>query len=83
MAVRKAFVLGQQHFLQPLEKIVVVADVLPPPQRDRRDLVGAGRAPDAEIDASGKQCFKHLEAFRDGERRVIGQHHAAGTDAHP
>ena len=82
MVVGKALALEQQQFLQALEEIVVVADVLPPPQRDRGDLIGAGRAPEAEIDASGKQRLQHLEAFHHGQRCVIGQHHAAGANAH-
>jgi hypothetical protein len=81
MAVGKALILDQQHFLQALEEVVVVADILPPPQGDRRDLIGAGRAPEAKVDASGKQRFQHLEALHDGQRGVIGQHHAAGADA--
>ena len=82
MIRRKAVALEQQHFLEAVEKIVVIGDVLPAAQRERRDLVGAGRAPDAEIDAAGKQRLQHLEALGHHQRRVVRQHHAAGADAH-
>jgi hypothetical protein len=45
-------------------------------------MIGAGRAADAEIDAARKQCLQHLEAFRDGEWSMVGQHHAARSDPH-
>ncbi len=53
MVCRKTVILEQQQFLEAVEKIVVVGDVLPAPQRDRGDMIGARRAPDAEIDAAG------------------------------
>ena len=27
------------------------------------------------------QCLEHAELLRDDERRVVGEHHAAGADA--
>ncbi len=53
-----------------------------PAQRRRRGLVGAGRAPDAEVDPSGMERLQHAELLRDHQRHVVGQHHAAGADPH-
>ena len=73
--------LPQDQFLQPLQKIVALAAIEPAAQRMRRRTVGAGRAAEAEIDAAGKQRLQHLEALGHHQRRVVGQHHAAGADA--
>ena len=43
--------------------------------------VGAGRAADAEVDAAGVQRVERAELLGDHERLVVGQHHAAGSDA--
>ena len=67
--------------MQPLEKIVALAAVEPAAQRMRGGAIGAGRAAEPEIDAAGKQRLQHLEALGDHQRRVVGQHHAAGADA--
>ena len=79
---REAVVLEQHQLLEASQEIVVVAGVLPSPQRVGGDRVGAGRAPEAEIDASGKQRLEHLEALGDHQRRVVRQHDAARADAH-
>ena len=50
-------------------------------QRQRRALVGPGRAAEPEVDAVGVQRLEHAEALRDRQRRVIGQHHPARADA--
>ena len=50
-------------------------------KRRQRLLVGAGRAAEAQIDASGKQRRQRAELFGDDVRRVVGQHDAAGADA--
>ena len=50
-------------------------------QRRQRLLVGAGRAPEPQIDASGKQRGQRAELFGDDVRRVVRQHDAAGADA--
>ena len=47
----------------------------------RGDGIGPRRAPETEIDASGKQRLERAELFGDDERRVIGEHDAAGADA--
>ncbi|KAG1440374.1 hypothetical protein G6F57_019048 [Rhizopus arrhizus] len=44
-------------------------------------LVGAGRPTQAEVDAVGIQRGQRAELFGHLQRRVIGQHDAAGTDA--
>ena len=67
--------------MQPLEEIVALAAIQPAAQRVGRGAVGAGRAAEAEIDAAGKQRLQHLEALGDHQRRMVGQHHAAGADA--
>src|SRR5674476_246184 len=41
------------------------------------------RAAQAQIDAAGKQRLQHLEALGDHQRRMVGQHHAAGADPDP
>ena len=67
--------------MQPFEEIVALAAIEPAAQRVRGRAIGAGRAAEAEIDAAGKQRLQHLEAFGHHQRRVVGQHHAAGADA--
>jgi hypothetical protein len=79
--IGKAAALDQHQFLEPLEEIVVVADVLAAAQRHRGDGIGARRAADAEIDAARKQRLQGVEAFRHRERRMVGQHDATGADA--
>ena len=55
MAFGKAAALEQQQFLEALEEVVALARILPAAQRIGRDLVGARRAAEPEIDAAGKQ----------------------------
>jgi hypothetical protein len=50
-------------------------------QRQHRHRVGAGRAPEAEVDALGVQAAQRAERLGHLERAVVGQHHAAA--AHP
>ena len=45
-------------------------------QRHRRAHVGARRAAETEVDAAGVQGLEHPEALGDGQRRVVGEHHA-------
>ena len=80
MAGRKPAGLPQDQFLQPLQKIVALAAVEPAAQRVRGGAIGAGRAAEPEIDPAGKQRLQHLEAFGHHQRRMVGQHHAAGAD---
>ncbi len=54
-----------------------------PPQRARRHRVGAGRAAEAEVDASRVKRLERAELFGDDQRRMIGQHDAAGAHANP
>ena len=80
MARREIAGLPQDQFVQPLEEIVALAAVEPAAQRVGRGAVGARRAAEAEIDAAGKQRLQHLEALGHHQRRMVGQHHAAGAD---
>ena len=50
------------------------------PERCGRALVRARRSPEPEVDAAGVQGLEHRELLGDDERRVVGEHHAAGTD---
>ena len=81
MAGREIAGLPQRQLVQPLEKVVALAAVEPAAQRVGRGAIGAGRATEAKIDAAGEQRLQHLEAFGHHQRRVVGQHHAAGADA--
>ncbi len=45
------------------------------------DRVAAGRAPDSEVDAAGREGLERRELLGDDERRVVGKHDAART--HP
>ena len=80
MPWRKIAGLPQDQFVQPLEKIVALAAVEPAAQRMRGGTIGARRAAEAQIDPAGKQRLQHLEALGHHQRRMVGQHHAAGTD---
>ena len=50
-------------------------------QRLQRQLIGAGRPPQPEIDAAGEQRLERAELFGDDVRRVVGQHDATCADA--
>jgi hypothetical protein len=50
------------------------------PQRAHRRLVGAGRAAEPEVDPVRVQRRERAELLRDHQRRVVGQHHAAGAE---
>ncbi len=43
-------------------------------------LVGAGGAAEAEVDPAGVQGLQQAELLGDGQRRVVGEHHAAGAE---
>ena len=64
-------------------KIVGAEHFAGPAQRERGKRVSAWRAPDAEVHAARVQRLEDAKRFRDFQRRVIRQHHAAGTDANP
>ncbi len=80
MAGRKIAGLPQRQFVQPFEEVVALAAIEPAAQRVRGGAIGARRAAEAEIDPAGKQRLQHLEALRHHQRRMVGQHHAAGAD---
>jgi len=50
-------------------------------QRARGDLVGARRATDAEVDASGEQRLEGAELLGDHQGRVVRQHDPTGAGA--
>ena len=52
MAGREGARFQQHQLVEALEEIVLIADALPAPQRIGRGRVGAGRAPEAEVDAA-------------------------------
>ena len=51
------------------------------PQRQRRDLIAPRRAAESEIDPPRKERLQRAELLGDHQRRVVGQHDAAGADA--
>ncbi len=52
-----------------------------PAQRHRRRRIGAGGAAQPQVDAAGKQRRQRRELLGHLQRRVVGQHDAAGADA--
>ena len=83
VAFGEGAVFEQQQLLKALQKIVIAPSVLASPQRIGGDGVGAWGAAQPKVDAPREECFQHLEPFGHHERRVVRQHHAAGTHAHP
>ncbi|MDP9651122.1 hypothetical protein J2793_006597 [Paraburkholderia caledonica] len=55
--------------------------VVKPLQHARGQRQSAGRLADDEIDAARRERGEQLERFRDLERAVVLQHHAARADA--
>src|SRR3546814_5605450 len=51
------------------------------PQRLQGRLVGAGRAPQAEVDAAGEQLRQGAELLGDDVGSMVRQHDAARADA--
>ncbi len=49
-------------------------------QRGGGGAVGAGRAAEAEVDAAGGHRLQRAELLGDHQRRVVGQHDAAGAE---
>ena len=52
------------------------------PQRPVGHRIAAGRPTDAEVDPARVRRLQQGELLRDDQRRVVGQHHPAGTDPH-
>ena len=65
-----------EYVLDLLRKLQRIAAL----QRHRHRARSAGRAPDAEIDAAGRQRFEHAERLRHFERAVVRQHDAAAAE---
>jgi hypothetical protein len=59
----------------------VGAEIRRAAQRVRRGLVRARRAADAQVDPARMQRLQHPELLGDDQRRMVGQHHAAGAHA--
>ena len=76
MAFRKGVALEQKKLLKALQE-VVLAGILPPPQRIGCDRIRPGRAAEPEIDATGKQRLEDLEALGHHQRGMVWQHDAA------
>src|SRR5690606_36422151 len=68
------------RFQNILRKLTLVACKVAA-QRLRHALVRTRRAPEAEVDASGKQGLERSELFGDDHRRVIGEHDSACANA--
>ena len=82
-AQRLAFGGGAEVFHQfhdVAREVVHVAGEVPP-HRPRRHLVRSRRAAEAEIDPARMQRRERAELLGDDQRRVVGQHDAAGADA--
>ena len=76
----------QRAVQEPREVRNLLREVVGAPvvaERARRQLIAPGRAPDAEIDPTGKERLEHAEALGDLERAVVLEHDAAGADADP
>ena len=69
------------HMVEVLRELVDVAIVASgrAAQQSRRHRIGAGRAADAEVDAARCRRFQQRELLGDRQRRMVGQHHAAGA----
>ncbi len=80
---------GQRAFTKAAElrqlsqKIVGQRRVARATQCQRRQRIGARSAADAEIDAPRVQRLEQPIRFGHLQRGMIGQHHAAGTEAQP
>jgi hypothetical protein len=74
--------LGRLEILQKLEHVLRegVGAVEIAAQRPRGGLVGARRTPQTQIDAARIETGQRAELLGDLQRRVVGQHDAAGTD---
>ena len=79
---RGAVVRGQ--IADQLDDVVgemVGIEIPVPPQRPGGGRVGARGASETEIDAAGVERLERAELLGDDERRMVGEHDAAGADA--
>lgn len=78
-----AFLRGQEiaHQLDDILRETVSAGLEVAPQGARGVHVGAGSPAETEIDAARKQGGQRAELLGDDQRRMVGQHDAAGADA--
>jgi len=70
----------QLQFLDVLRKVVGTAHTVAA-QGVGGELVGARCTAKAQVDAAGIQRLQRAELFGDHQRRMVGQHHPAGTEA--
>ena len=49
-------------------------------KRRRSQLIRTGRSADTEIDTARMERFEHAKLFRNNQRRMVRQHHAARTN---
>ena len=76
--------LGRSEIVDQLDHVlreVVDAGVEIAAKRPRCQHVGAGRAAEPQVDAAGMKCRQRAELLCNDQRRMVGQHDAASTDA--
>ena len=65
-----------------LGRVVFDAERIAVGERGGRQAVAARRAANAQVDATRVEDLEQAEVLCDLERRIVGQHDAAGADAH-
>jgi len=81
MVFRELAVKKAEQLLEAHRKIVGAHGLARTAQGKRGDRVGARRAAEAQIDAARMQRLEDAERLGHVQRRMIGQHHAARSDA--
>ena len=81
MAVFQAFVEVPQQVHDLPRKMPYLPGVTGERKGGCRDLVAAGRPPDAEVDPPGIEGLQHAEILGHLEGAVVGQHHTPAADA--
>ena len=66
-----------------LGRVVLDAEWIAVCQRRRGETVATRSPADAQVDPARVEHLQHAEVLRHLERRIVGQHHAAGSDANP
>ena len=71
----------RRDVVEVLREVLDVGIVAPARRAAAIEVTGsrAGRAADAEVDAAGRRGLQQRELFGDRQRRMVGQHHAAGA----
>jgi hypothetical protein len=81
VVVRETGAEETEELGEAIREVFRVQRVFGTTQREGRQAVGAGGAPDAEIDAARVQSLEQPERLGDRERAVVRQHHPTGADA--